>query len=172
MSWGIDPVYVEQFGKNDAEPYKWFRPVRALISYIYYWIKHKSEAENVAQLPLLARLEPSEYVIVDDFKSTQQEYDGTNHDRQIGLDTNTLKALVTDLENRGGKVLLYELPYPGKLGESHYATTVRQLAREGFSEEKWLKLEFPIDQLRWSDAAHMDERSAIIVAKEIERAIK
>ena len=76
------------------------------------------------------------------------------------------------MENRGSMVLLYELPYPGKLAESHYATTVRRLAREAFPADKWLKLNLPDDQLRWTDAAHMDPRSAIIIAKEIERAIR
>ena len=48
MSWGLDPIYVDQFGKNDAEPYRWFRPARALISYVYYLIKTKSQLHNVA----------------------------------------------------------------------------------------------------------------------------
>jgi len=169
MSWGVDPVYVEQFGKNDAESYRWFRPARALISYVYHWIKHKSESNNVARLPLL---EPSEYEISDELNAAREEYDNPGFDKLIKLDTDTLKQLVTDLESRGSKVLLYELPYPGNLGESRYATTVRGLARETFPAEKWLKLRLPTDQLRWTDAAHLDPRSAIIVAKEIESAIR
>ena len=169
MSWGVDPVFVEQFGNNDAEPYRWFRPARALISYVYYWIKYKSEADNIARLPLL---KPSEYEISDELNAVQKEYDNPSFDKLIRLDIDTLKQLVTSLERRGSKVLFYELPYPGKLGESRYATTARDLAHNAFPPEKWLKLRFPEGQLRWTDGAHLDPRSAIIVAKEIESAIR
>jgi len=44
---------VDAFGADPSEPYQWFKTARAVISLIYYWIKYKSEADNVRSLPLL-----------------------------------------------------------------------------------------------------------------------
>jgi hypothetical protein len=36
---------------------------------------------------------------------------------------------------------------------------------------RWLPLDAPGDQLRWADGNHLDERSAAIVARSIDRAV-
>ena len=43
MSRKVERKLVEQFGKNDAAPYGWFKPYRAVISRAYYWLKFRSE---------------------------------------------------------------------------------------------------------------------------------
>jgi hypothetical protein len=44
----IERDLVDQFGKNDAAPFGWFRPYRAVICWVYYWLKFRSK--NVAAL--------------------------------------------------------------------------------------------------------------------------
>ncbi len=83
-----------------------------------------------------------------------------------------IKPLVEDLEGRGRRIVYFELPYPGQLGDYHYAVLTRSLMQAAFPDPKyWPDLDFHRSELRWTDSAHMDERSAIIVAKEIERYI-
>jgi len=44
------------------------------------------------------------------------------------------------------------------------------VAKEAFPDtEKWLAISDDRSELRWIDASHMDERSAIIVAQQIDR---
>ena len=169
MSWPIDSVLVEQFGKNDAEPYRWFRPVRAAISSIYYWIKFKSEAENVKQLP---RHAPTDYDISASVAAALDDR-RNNYDDAMKRNTTTLKHLVANLEARGYKIFFYELPYPDPLNNTDFAATARTLTHAAFPDpQKWLTLDYQEWQLRWVDAAHMDERSAIIVAQHIEKLLQ
>jgi hypothetical protein len=164
MSRSIDTALVEQFGTNDSEPFKWFRPVRAAISAIYYRIKYRSEIDNVEQLP---KQEPGEYDIAASVEASLKEYSSDQFDRLMGQNTEELQRLVSNLEKRGCRIVFYELPYPGGLGEAHFAVRARTLTRAAFQNEKWLTFD-EVDQLRWVDAAHLDERSAIIIAQQID----
>jgi hypothetical protein len=165
MSRELDSSLVEQFGSNEAEPFKWFRPFRALISAIYYQIKYQSQTENVERLPLM---EPTDYDISASVSAVLKDYGSTGYDEAMKRNTDELKRLVSNLKARGCKIIFYELPYPKPLGDAHFAVTARALTTEAFPQDKWLVLN-SIDQLRWMDGAHMDERSAILVAQEIER---
>jgi hypothetical protein len=160
---------IEQFGKNDAAPHQWFRPFRSVISLVYYWIKTDSVADDVAKLP---QLPPSDYDIAASVESAAMEYSGTNLDEAIAKNVLAIKPMVEDLERRGCRVAFFELPYPGQLGDYHYAVLTRTLMHAAFPDPKhWPELDFHRSELRFVDSAHMDERSAIIVAKEIERYI-
>jgi hypothetical protein len=78
--------------------------------------------------------------------------------------------MVEELESRGCRVAFFELPYPGELGDYHYAVLTRSLMHSAFPDPRhWPNLDFHRSELRWIDSAHLDERSAIIVAQEIER---
>jgi len=167
MSRGVDDTLVEQFGKYDAEPYRWFRPVRAFISWVYYWIKSKSEADNVEQLP---KQQPFDHDISASVAAALEEYNSTKLDDAMVRNAETLKRLVANLEGRGCQVLFYELPYPDRLGDTHYAVTARSLVHAAFpAPQAWPTLDFREHELRWVDAAHIDERSAIIVAREFDK---
>jgi len=80
MARPTDVELIEQFGKNDAAPYQWFRPFRAIISLVYYWIKTESVAHDVARLP---QLPPSDYDIAASLESAEREYSPTNLDEAI-----------------------------------------------------------------------------------------
>src|SRR6266852_9854210 len=71
LSRPIDRALVEAFGNNPSEPFKWFRPARAVISWAYYWIKFQSEAQNVLLLP---RRQPATYDISQSVNDTIKEY--------------------------------------------------------------------------------------------------
>jgi hypothetical protein len=170
LSRPVDEFLVQQFGKNDAEPYQWFRPIRAIISFVYYWIKYKSEAGNVDQLP---RDKPSDYDISASVATKREEFSSNTLDDAMIRNAETLKRLVENLEGRGCQIRFYELPYPDPLGDTHYAVTARSLVHTTFPDAtQWPRLDFHEQQLRWVDAAHMDERSAILVAQKIERLVQ
>ncbi|MCP4620660.1 MAG: hypothetical protein GY844_29995 [Bradyrhizobium sp.] len=165
LSRPIDQQLVNAFGANPSEPYQWFRPVRAVISWIYYWIKYKSEADNVKRLPLLR---PETYDTRENVSATIAEYAGRDWEAIMRPHAQELLALVLRLEQRGCRVVLFELPTVPELRDNEYALTAYRLTREAFPDEgRWLQI--AADELRWVDSAHFDERSAILVAQQIDR---
>jgi hypothetical protein len=164
MSRAAESELIEKFGKNDAASFQWFRPYRAVISLVYYWIKYKSE--NVVALRNSA---PATYDISASVEQAAAEYARSNFDSAMADNTQTMLRLVSALQQRGCKVYFYELPYPGNLANSHFAVTARTLVHRAFpNPEQWPQLDYPVASLRWVDAAHMDERSAAIVAQQMD----
>jgi hypothetical protein len=168
MSRTAESELIEKFGKNDAAAFQWFRPYRAVISFVYYWLKYKSE--DVAALRNSA---PATYDISTSVEQAAAEYARSNLDSAMAENTQTMLRLVSTLQERGCKVYFYELPYPENLGNSHFAVTARTLAHRAFpNPEQWPQLDYHLPSLRWVDAAHMDERSAAIVAQQMDGALQ
>ena len=144
MSRPADPEMVEEFAKNDAAAFRWFKPYRAVISLVYYWLKYKSE--NVADLRNSA---PAIYDISTSVHQAADEFAGTSTDEAMAENTQIMKRLVATLESRGCKVYFYELPYPGNLATSHFAVTARTLMRDGFPDPKrWPQFDYHLPELR------------------------
>ena len=160
----VESDLVEKFGRDDAAPFQWFKPYRAAISWIYYWIKFRPV--NVVELTSSA---PVDHDISVPLREAADEFAGNSLDEAMAENTQTMKRLVSMLGARGCKVYFYELPYPGNLNASHFALTARSLMHDAFPDPKrWLQLSYELTELRWVDAAHMDERSAAIVAQEMD----
>ncbi|MFZ2155594.1 MAG: hypothetical protein WAV72_05670 [Bradyrhizobium sp.] len=167
MSRPVDETLVREFGDNVSESFKWFRPARATISWLYYWIKFHSEAETVRQLPMQ---QPGEYNISKSVDEAIKEHDGRDWERAMRSNVDDLIRLVSELERRGCKVFFFELPSVYGIERSDYAVAARRLTRNAVPDvERWMTLINPDNQLRWLDAFHMDERSAIIVARQIDQ---
>jgi hypothetical protein len=166
LSRPVDQALVANFGNNDAEPFAWFRPYRVAISYVYYWLKYTSERDNVATLP---QQQPADYDIKTSLDETEAEYAKPGVAAPMAENTEALQRLVAQVESRGSRVYFLELPYPGNLGQSNYAVTARSLAQKAFPDRgKWPAINYRLSELRWVDASHMDARSVIIVAQEID----
>jgi hypothetical protein len=162
----VDSALVANFGNNDAAPFAWFKPYRLAISYAYYWLKYKSESDNVARLP---QQKPADYDIKASLDETEAEYANPGFDAPMAENAATLQRLVAQLESRGSRIYFLELPFPGNLGQTHYAVTARSLAHKAFPDRsQWPDFNYHVSELRWVDASHMDERSAILVAQAID----
>lgn len=165
LSRPIEQNLIDAFGSNPSEPYQWFKPARAFISWVYCWFKYKSEADNVSRLPLLR---PQTYDITENVKATLAEYTGKDWAGIMRPRMHELAELIRELERRGCRVLLFELPSPPELRDHEYVRVARTLAEQAFQDEHhWLRLSDK--ELRWVDASHMDERSAILVAHQIDQ---
>jgi hypothetical protein len=104
---------------------------------------------------------------------TLQAWNSSGYDPYIAANTDAARPLVADLEARGAKVYFYEMPVPPELENSHYLVTTRMSLRQRFGskEDRWLDLEYPADELRWDDAIHLDDRSAVLVSQLLDNAI-
>ena len=164
LSRPIDQQLVDAFGANPSEPYQWFKPARAIISWIYYWIKYKSEADNVKRLRLLL---PDKYDIQENLNATIAEYAGKDWEAIMRPNMPGLAKLVESLRNRGCRVVFLELPTVPELRKNAYVLAAHRLAHEAFPDEgHWLPI--ADQELRWVDSQHFDERSAILVAQQID----
>ena len=164
LSRPVDQTLVEAFGTSPSEPYKWFRPARAAISWIYYWIKYEPQHEMAERLlagPATA------YDISANVAATIAEYKGKDWQAIMKPNVETVARLASDLERRGSRIVFFELPSPPELRTNQYVVTANKLAREAFSNpQQWIDLnDF---ELHWVDASHMDERSAVLVALQLD----
>ena len=102
------------------------------------------------------------------------EWNKPDHDQIIRRNTAELKHIVETLETQSISVFFYELPLGPAFARSRYMTTGRLAMAEAFGHDysRWLSLEYPSNEIRWTDGAHLDERSAIIMARSLERAIE
>ena len=80
--------------------------------------------------------------------------------------------MIPALEQRGTRVLLFELPYEDEIESARAAVITREIIHGAFPEsDRWLRIDAERSELRWADGVHLDERSAVIVAHSIERAL-
>jgi hypothetical protein len=153
LSRPIDRALVKAFGDNPSEPFKWFRPARAVISWAYYWIKFQSETQNVLLLP---RRQPASYNISQSVNDTIKEYNGRDWVQIMRPNVDELKRLVAALEGRGCHIVLFELPSAPGIRETEYVKAAHILAKESFpGVEKWLAIPDDRSELRWIDASHI-----------------
>lgn len=115
-------------------------------------------------------------ITYDNEKSIKQyglEWNKPIHEKMVMKDVSAIKALVDKLEARGITVFLHELPLPPALEQSVYLETTRNALKQvfGSDSDRWLSLKYPREELRWEDAIHLDERSAIIMSSSIKNAI-
>ena len=81
--------------------------------------------------------------------------------------------MIGEIERRGARVLLFELPYSEAIEGSQSATITRQIIRGKFPDpHRWLRIDVDRNELRWADGVHLDERSAVIVTQAMERALE
>src|ERR1700759_601231 len=84
-----------------------------------------------------------------------------------------IKALAEKLESQGVRVFFFEMPYPSRLRDSLFAKTMHEVFAEviGPDDERRLDLRYPLDEMRYVDGAHLDERSAVVFATALDAAI-
>jgi hypothetical protein len=76
------------------------------------------------------------------------------------------------IEQKGARLLLFELPCSAQLEESRSAKITREIVHTAFPDpDRWLRLDYARGELRWADGVHLDERSAVIVTQSIDRAL-
>ena len=75
-------------------------------------------------------------------------------------------------ERKGGRVLLFELPYSDQIEVSRLARITSEIVHAEFpGQKRWLHIDFRRTELRWADGIHLDQRSAVIIAHAIDRAL-
>lgn len=84
-----------------------------------------------------------------------------------------IRELISGFESRGAKVFLLYLPYAEGYDDHAYARRNREIAsgNNAFECQRCVDVRrlVSVDDLRWGDGAHLDDKSALIVAEALER---
>jgi hypothetical protein len=101
-----------------------------------------------------------------------QQFNAEDPTNAVRANAKRIKELIRKVEQRGARVLLFELPYSGPIGSSRAAKITWEIIHAGFSDpHRWLRIDANRSELRWADGVHLDERSAVIVTQAMERAL-
>jgi hypothetical protein len=173
LSRAPDAALVERYSKSsDADPL-FFRPVRTAIAAYENWLHAPlTHAQVSSALDQLLKQPPSDFdnhVYVD---RALQQFNAEDPTAVAQANVSRIEQLIASIEQRGSRALLFELPYSEPLESSRAAKITWEIVHAKFpAPDRWLHIEYVRSDLRWADGVHLDERSAIIVAQSIERAL-
>jgi hypothetical protein len=170
LSRSTDMFLVNRF---DAGGSIFLRPIRAVIATAESW-RHapQSSASLSASLNRLVSAPPDDFDNRQFLKLAVQAADAQDPEPITQTNVQAIKRLAASIEQRGSKLLLFELPHAKELEAARYATVTRKIVHDAFpGPGRWLPIEVALDELRWPDGVHLDVRSAVLVARSIDRAI-
>ena len=171
MSRGVDQNLVREFRMVD-HPIATFASFRTLLALHQRRLDGPPPAFDPVRCEGVFRTPPARSLLnTDDTVATRFEYDNPAVDDRIRKDVALLKSLAAELETKGIRVYLYELPTMPALESTRYVRTTRAALSAHFGSDHWLDLKYSAGELRWDDAVHFDDRSAIILACALERAL-
>jgi len=172
LSRATDTALVERYSRGGTEPF-FFRPVRAAVA-AYEQRRHAPLTyEQVApDLRRLVAQPPSDFdnhIYID---RALQLMNAEDPAAAVRLNVERIEQLIRAIEPRGTRVLLFELPYSGQLEDARSVKVTREIIHAKFNDpNRWLHIDFSRAELRWADGVHLDERSAVIVAQSIDKAL-
>ena len=167
-----DTALVERYSRGTTEPL-FFRPVRAAVAAYEQRLRPPLTHEQVAlDLRRLVGQPPSDFdnrIYVD---RAQQQFNAEDPTYVAQLNAKRIEELIRIVEQRGSRVFLFELPYAEPIEGSRSAAATREIIHAAFPDSnRWLSIELNRSELRWADGVHLDERSAVIAAGAMERAL-
>jgi hypothetical protein len=174
LSRSANPELVKKYSNNSAATRAAFsRPIRLAAAHYQLWLPDPpNEDREQARISALLRDAPADYSNAAAIDRQLQSDNSAPSLEEFRRRAAELSRVVASLADRGTKVYFYRLPFQGALNHSRYAEDARTVMHEAFPEPgRWLDLDYPLEQLRWADGVHLDERSAALVAQSVDRAI-
>ncbi len=166
---GEDPALVRKFSGGAASI--WPRPIRSAIAFYERWL-HAPPDRRQAKAAAAALLQgpPDDFDNRIYVERAMREWSAAPSDAIITDNLATLQRLVGKIAARGSRVYFYSMPLAGALQDSVTAKAAAAAAHAQFPDDRqWIHLDGGEPDLRWADGVHLDERSAIIIARQIDR---
>ncbi|MDA9436767.1 hypothetical protein [Bradyrhizobium sp. CCBAU 51627] len=168
-----DDALIEKFSGGTRTEALLLRPVRTVVAAYETW-NHTppNPVEARAGRDRLLSEPPSTFdnkVYLD--RAVQQMND---EDPTVAAQVNVarIKELIDDIERRGSRAFLLEIPFAPEIEDSRMVRTSKAIVHAAFPDRgRWLPIDPPRGELRWADGVHLDERSALLVVRAIESAL-
>ena len=173
LSRPTDTTLVERYSRSvDAEPV-FFRPIRTAVAAYESWVHAPLSHTQVSfALSRLLAQPPSDFDNRIYADRALQQFNAEDPTLAARMNIKRIEQLIPAVEQRGARVLLFELPYSDQLEDSRSAKITREIVHTKFPDpERWLHIDSTRRELRWADGVHLDERSAVIATQSIERAL-
>lgn len=172
LSRPVDRTLVERFtGKDHADLF--LRPVRTAIAAFEKWNHAPPDPARMraAQDALLnqppSRIDNRAYVELAVSQMNAEEVEAGTR-----ASVARIRELISEIERRGARALLITVPFAPEIEQTRADRIARPIVREAFPDRgAWLPIDVPPGELRWRDGVHLDERSAVMVARAIERSL-
>lgn len=171
LSRPVDRALVERFTRQEhSEPF--LRPVRTAVAAFEAWNQTPDPARVRAVLDNLLSQPPSAY---DNRVYVERAVQQMNADDSAAIDRANvalIEQLIAEIKRRGARVLLIAVPLAPEIEATNAARVTKEIVRAAFPDrEAWLPIDVPPAELRWADGVHLDERSALMVARAIGKAL-
>ncbi len=172
LSRGTDDALVEKFSGGKAGP-ALLRPVRTAVAAFELWNHAPPDAAQAAAArEQLLRQPPSDFDNRVYVERAVQQMNAADPTAAARANVARIGKLIADIEQRGSRALLFEVPFQPETEKTRMATITREIAAAAFPDRnRWLSIEPVRSELRWADGVHLDERSALMVARSIEQAL-
>jgi hypothetical protein len=169
---GIDDKLFQRF-KDAMRPDDRLRPLRSLAAY-YQSVRDDTLTYDAARRRSILERPAASYDTERGMANAMVEWNKPIYREAFLRDAKTLKSLVEKLEAQGVRIFFFEMPYPPMMDKSGFAMETREVLGQilGPEDNRWLKLDYPAGELRWFDASHLDDRSAIIFSSALDDAIR
>jgi hypothetical protein len=173
LSRSTDTALVEKYSRRGATEPVFFRPIRTAVAAYENWhhapLTHSQVAVDLSRLLEQPPGDFDNHVYVGRALEALNAVDPTD---AVRANVVRIEQLIETVERRDARVLLYELPYFDSLEGSRSAKRTREIVHAKFPDpDRWLRIDFTRSELRWADGVHLDERSAVIIAQSIDRAL-
>jgi hypothetical protein len=165
---GEDSGLVNKFTRGSAPA--WPHPIRSAIAFYERW-HHPPPDRSQEKTAAIALLEgpPSAFDNRVYLQRAVQALSTAPSAAVMSGNLTTLKRLIKEIEARGSRVYLYSLPLAPSVQDARAVKAAALAAHAEFPEpQKWIPLDSSRPELRWADGVHLDERSAVIIAKQID----
>jgi hypothetical protein len=173
LSRATDKALVEKYSSGGNTDPLFLRPVRTAVAAYENWNHAPPDHAQVAlALDRLLKQPPGDFDNHIYVERAFQEMNAEDPTVAVGFNVMRIQHLISDVEQRGARVQFFELPYSDRVQESRLVRITHEIVHNAFPDpDRWLKLDYPRSELRWSDGIHLDERSALIVSQSIDRAL-
>ncbi len=173
LSRPIDAALISKFSRKGAAEPLMFRPVRAAVAAFERW-NHgpPSQAQSAVVRDQLMRQPPSDFDNKLYLDRAMDQFNAEDPAQPVHENVQRIAELIVAIEQAGARVLLMDVPYSEPVRGAKASRITRQIIHEAFPDPaRWLQLSLPDEELRWLDGVHLDERSALVVALAIDRAL-
>ncbi len=169
---GEDSELVQKFTPGGAPA--WPRPIRSAIAFYERW-HHPPPDRSQEKSAAIALLEgpPSDFDNRVYLQRAAQALSTAPSENAMNENLAALKRLVENIEARNSRVYFYTLPLAPPVQAARAPKAAAAAAHAEFpDEQKWIPLDGSLPELRWADGVHLDERSAVLIAKQLDAFLK
>ena len=168
-----DDALIEKFSSGAPAEALFLRPVRTAVAAYETWNHPPPNPAGAREVrDRLLNEPPSTFdnkVYLDRAVQQMNDEDPTIPAR---VSVARMKELIDDIERRGSRAFLLEIPFAADIEDSRMVRTSKAIVHAAFPDRgRWLPINPPMDELRWAAGVHLDERSALLVVRAIEDAL-